>query len=99
VLSVIGKFSTAGDAIIRQDGSAGKIFLNRPQVIDALNAEMPDAMTTALLAWRDDPAVKVAILDHAEGRGFCAGGDVNLVRQSALTDGGAARRKFFYEEY
>ena len=32
-------------------------------------------MTAALLAWRDDPEVKAVILDHAEGRGFCAGGD------------------------
>ena len=39
------------------------------------------------------------MLDHAEGRGFCAGGDVQLVRNSALEDGGKAGRAFFFAEY
>jgi enoyl-CoA hydratase len=60
---------------------------------------MDHAMTAALLAWRDDPAVQAVLIDHAEGRGFCSGGDINLLRQSALTDGGVAGRRFFYEEY
>jgi enoyl-CoA hydratase len=85
--------------IVRREGGAGFLSLNRPKAIHALTVEMDHAMTEALLAWRDDPEVKVVILDHAEGRGFCAGGDVNLVRQSALTDGGVAGRRFFYEEY
>ena len=88
-----------GELITRREGVAGIISLNRPKAIHALTVEMDHAMTEALLAWKDDPDVKVVILDHAEGRGFCAGGDVNLVRQSALTDGGERGRKFFYEEY
>jgi enoyl-CoA hydratase len=80
-------------------GAVGILSLNRPKAIHALTVEMNHAMTGALLAWRDDPEVKAVIVDHAEGRGFCAGGDVNLVRQSALTDGGESGRKFFYEEY
>jgi enoyl-CoA hydratase len=82
-----------------RDGVAGLISLNRPQAIHALSVEMDHAMTEGLLAWRDDPQVQAVILDHAEGRGFCAGGDVALVRQSALTDGGERGRLFFYEEY
>lgn len=91
--------SMTDELIVRREGAAGFLSLNRPKAIHALTVEMDHAMTEALLAWRDDPEVKVVILDHAEGRGFCAGGDVNLVRQSALTDGGVAGRKFFYEEY
>ena len=87
------------ELIVGREGVAGFLSLNRPKAIHALTVEMDHAMTEALLAWRDDPEVKVVILDHAEGRGFCAGGDVNLVRQSALTDGGERGRKFFYEEY
>ena len=90
----------SSDALLtRRDGVAGVLSLNRPKAIHALTVEMDHAMTEALLAWRDDAAVAVVMLDHAEGRGFCAGGDVNLVRQSALTDGGEWGRKFFYEEY
>jgi enoyl-CoA hydratase len=91
--------SITEDLIVRCEGTAGVLSLNRPKAIHALTVEMDHAMAEALLAWREDPAVKVVMVDHAEGRGFCAGGDVNLVRQSALTDGGIAGRKFFYEEY
>jgi hypothetical protein len=90
----------AGDeVIVRRDGVAGLLSLNRPKAIHALTAGMVQAMSAALLAWRDDPAVQVVILDHAEGRGFCSGGDINLIRQSALTDGGVSGLRFFYEEY
>ncbi|MGN6357804.1 MAG: enoyl-CoA hydratase/isomerase family protein [Novosphingobium sp.] len=87
------------DLLTRRDGVAGVISLNRPKAIHALTVEMDHAMTEALLAWRDEPEVQAVIVDHAEGRGFCAGGDVALVRQSALTDGGERGRRFFYEEY
>jgi enoyl-CoA hydratase len=60
---------------------------------------MCEAMSEALLGWRDDEAIEAILIDHAEGRGFCAGGDVALVRRSALEDGGAAGRAFFFAEY
>lgn len=90
--------STA-DLIVRREGAVGFLSLNRPKAIHALTVEMDHAMTEALLGWCDDPEIKVVILDHAEGRGFCAGGDVTLVRNSALTDGGERGRRFFFEEY
>jgi enoyl-CoA hydratase len=87
------------ELITRRDGFAGFLTLNRPKAIHALTQAMDHAMTEALLAWRDDDGVRAVIIDHSEGRGFCAGGDVTLIRHSALTDEGAAGRKFFYEEY
>jgi enoyl-CoA hydratase len=60
---------------------------------------MDHAMTEALLAWRDDDAVQAVTIDHSEGRGFCAGGDIAFLRNSALTDGGKSGLQFFYEEY
>lgn len=85
--------------IIRREGAAGFLTLNRPQAIHALTQDMNRAMTAALLAWRDDPAVQLVIIDHGEGRGFCAGGDIAFLRHSALNDAGVAGRRFFYEEY
>jgi enoyl-CoA hydratase len=85
--------------IVRREGAAGFLTLNRPKAIHALTQAMDHAMTQALLAWRDDPEIRAVIIDHSEGRGFCAGGDVTLIRQSALSDEGAAGRRFFYEEY
>ncbi|MBC2669897.1 enoyl-CoA hydratase/isomerase family protein [Novosphingobium piscinae] len=87
------------EIVVRTEGGAGVLSLNRPKAIHALTLPMVAAMTAALLAWRDDPAVQVVIIDHAEGRGFCAGGDITLLRESALGDGGAAGRRFFFEEY
>ena len=77
----------------------GHISLNRPKAIHSLTMEMCEAMIAALLEWRDDDAVRAVILDHAEGRGFCAGGDVTLLRNSALADGGTSGRAFFHTEY
>jgi enoyl-CoA hydratase len=85
--------------IVRVDGRVGHVSLNRPQAIHALTLPMVQAMTAALLAWRTDPAVEAVIIDHAEGRGFCAGGDIAFLRESALNDGGVAGRRFFFEEY
>ena len=80
-------------------GSAGHISLNRPKALHALTQDMCNAMSEALLAWRDDESVTRVIVDHAEGRGFCAGGDIALLRESALNDGGEAGRAFFFDEY
>lgn len=87
------------ELLIRRDGITGHISLNRPKAIHALTLDMCRGMSTALSDWAQDDNVAAVILDHSEGRGFCSGGDINLLRQSALTDGGAAGRRFFFEEY
>ena len=91
--------SSTDELIVRRDGIAGFLTLNRPKAIHALTVDMDHAMTAALLAWRDDAAVQTVLIDHSEGRGFCSGGDINLLRNSALNDGGVSGRRFFYEEY
>ncbi|MFN3619632.1 enoyl-CoA hydratase/isomerase family protein [Sphingorhabdus sp.] len=88
-----------GDILVRVEGHAGFISLNRPSALHALTLPMVHAMTQALLAWRDDDAVKCVVIDHAEGRGFCAGGDIAFLRDSAINDGGQSGRKFFHDEY
>jgi len=51
-----------------------------------------------LLAWREDPSIQVVVIDHAEGRGFCAGGDVVMLARSGAEDASDAKR-FFFSEY
>ncbi len=95
------------DILVRRERAAGIISLNRPRAIHALTLDMVHAMTAALLEWRSDPAVEAVLIDHqvaADGdpklsRGFCAGGDIAFLRNSALNDGGASGRKFFHDEY
>lgn len=86
------------DVLIFLEGKAGRIRLNRPRAIHALNTGMCRAMLEALTAWRDDPAVEIVLIDHAEGRGFCAGGDIRMIAESGAGDGSQAR-DFFRVEY
>ena len=90
---------TTDELIVRREGVAGFLTLNRPKAIHALTLDMCHAMSAALEQWRDDPDVKVIVIDHSEGRGFCSGGDISFLRNSALNDGGVSGRKFFHDEY
>lgn len=87
------------DILIRVEGHAGIISLNRPSALHALTLDMVHAMTEALQGWRRNRKVKCIIIDHVEGRGFCAGGDISFLRDSALKDGGKKGRIFFHDEY
>jgi enoyl-CoA hydratase len=87
------------DIITRVEGHAGIISLNRPSALHALTHDMVHGMTEALLAWKKQRTIKCVIIDHAEGRGFCAGGDIAFLRESALNDGGVSGRAFFHDEY
>jgi enoyl-CoA hydratase len=86
------------EVIIAVDGEVGRIRLNRPKAIHALTLAMCEGVLAALENWRDADEVKAIILDHAEGRGFCAGGDIRLLADSGAGDGIEARR-FFATEY
>ena len=87
------------DVLIRTEGPIGHISLNRPKALHALTLEMCHAMSAALTEWAADDSIKAVVLDHAEGRGFCAGGDIAFLRNSALNDGGVSGLKFFHDEY
>jgi enoyl-CoA hydratase len=86
------------DLLTLTEGRVGRIRLNRPKAIHALTRDMCSAMIAALLDWRRDNAVEAVLLDHAAGRGFCAGGDVVMLARSGAGDGAEARA-FFHEEY
>ena len=81
------------ELLVRTEGGAGFLSLNRPKAIHALTLNMVELMTAALLRWRDDPAVQVVVIDHAPApdgdpklsRGFCSGGDINLLRAEGFT--------------
>jgi enoyl-CoA hydratase len=87
------------DVLTYKEGLAGRLRLNRPKALHSLNRDMVGGMSAALTQWRDDPDVRIILIDHAEGRGFCAGGDIAFLRNSALNDGGVSGRKFFHDEY
>ncbi|MBX5493283.1 MAG: enoyl-CoA hydratase/isomerase family protein [Chloroflexi bacterium] len=52
------------------------LTLNRPQVMNALDRTLAEAITRTFPALDKDPAVRVAILTGAGPRAFCAGADL-----------------------
>ncbi|WP_269713516.1 enoyl-CoA hydratase/isomerase family protein [Caulobacter sp. NIBR2454] len=90
--------SAEPEVITRIEGKVGRITLNRPKALHALNLGMCEAMIAALQAWRNDPAVALVMIDHAGERGFCAGGDIRILAESGAKDGVEAMA-FFHTEY
>ena len=86
------------DVLISVERGVGRLRLNRPKAIHALTMAMCEKMSEALLGWRSDDNVEMVVIDHAEGRGFCAGGDVVMLARSGNTDADEAKR-FFFAEY
>ncbi|MEM8767458.1 MAG: enoyl-CoA hydratase/isomerase family protein [Pseudomonadota bacterium] len=68
------------------DGHAAIITLNRPDKLNALSAELRDALTGALTEVRENDAVRVAVLTGA-GRGFCSGADLTANRAATEEPG------------
>lgn len=90
------------DLIIRQEGRIGRISLNRPGAIHALNLVMCEGMIDTLRNWANDDTVEAVLIDHSEGRGFCAGGDIRMLAESGAKTGpekAVEARAFFFTEY
>jgi enoyl-CoA hydratase len=85
--------------IARRDGRVGRIVLNRPQALNALDLAMIRACAAALEAWRDDPHVHGVVIEGTGDRAFCAGGDIRALRQYELDGEHHKAETFFREEY
>ncbi len=67
------------------------VTLNRPDKLNAYLPEMGDEIVDAFARVRDDAELRVAILTGA-GRGFCAGVDLERLKQSKAAVEAAGRR-------
>lgn len=74
-----------GDAVLYAvDGPLGRVRLNRPRAINALDGATIDSLARQLPAFADDDAIAAVVLDGAGDRGLSAGGDVRALREAAL---------------
>ena len=87
-----------GDLIVRREGSAGIIRLNRPKAINAMTLEMSLGVDAALDRFEADPNVAVVLLEGAGDRGLCAGGDIRGLYESSKV-GGDLGKVFWRQEY
>jgi enoyl-CoA hydratase len=79
--------SVEPDLIVRREGAAGVIRLNRPKTINAVTLEMFRDIDKALDTFESDPAVSLTLLEGAGERGLCAGGDIRALYESSKTHG------------
>jgi len=67
----------------RPEGAVMVITLNRPDKLNAWTPTMADEQAHAIAAANDDPAIG-AIVMTGEGRGFCAGADMDATFKSRI---------------
>jgi len=71
--------------IVEREGRVGLITLNRPEVLNALNDELMDALGDALLAFDADDGIG-AIVIAGSARAFAAGADIAVMAEWSYSD-------------
>ncbi len=74
--------SSTDRVTVHRDGPLATVTMNRPEVHNAFDEAMMDALTDAFLALAEDRAVRVVVLGGA-GRSFSAGADLEWMRRAA----------------
>jgi enoyl-CoA hydratase len=62
--------------LLERDGAVAVLSINRPGVLNALNTQTISELREAVLALRDDAAVRAVILTGAGEKSFVAGADI-----------------------
>ncbi|WP_348268306.1 enoyl-CoA hydratase-related protein [Edaphobacter paludis] len=69
------------------------ITLNRPKVLNALNARVFDELEAVFTALSNDPSVRVVLLTGSGEKAFAAGADINELAATDATTGEAKARR------
>ncbi len=64
------------DVLFAVDRGVGRITLNQPRILNALNANMVSLIDPQLREWAEDPNIREVLITGTGDRAFCAGGDV-----------------------
>jgi len=81
------------------EGRIGRLTLNRPDALNALNRPMMEAIDDALSRWAEDDAISMVIIDAEGDRAFCAGGDIAELYRRTQEGDLAFSRDFWRDEY
>jgi len=82
--------------VMEKSRGIGRILLNRPKAMNALNLDMINAMQPKLEAWQADASTKLVLVKGMGGKAFCAGGDIVALTKEK---GAPIQYKFFKDEY
>src|SRR5579885_76947 len=86
------------EEMVGNGGNLGIITLNRPNVLNSLNHSMIHALYEQLHSWASADHIKAVVIRAAEGRAFCAGGDLRLTYER-IKNHDPAMAGFFRDEY
>lgn len=89
----------AAHVSVRTDGSVGRLTLDRPRAINALDLAMIERLAAALDEWEHHPDIEIVVLDGAGDRGLCAGGDVRGLYDQIVAGHPEDTGVFFRAEY
>jgi methylglutaconyl-CoA hydratase len=67
---------------IERRGASAWLWLNRPEVRNALNGELQDLLVKAFQELENEKSIRVLVL-AGRGQAFCAGGDLSRMEQAA----------------
>lgn len=87
------------DVQVRVEGRVGRLTLDRPKALNALNRPMMEAIDRALVDWSEDDAVVLVVIDAVGDRAFCAGGDIAELYHRTKAGDLAFSRDFWRDEY
>lgn len=87
------------DLLIRTEGCAGRITLNRPEALNAITYDMVRGIEAALQGWRGDAGVAIVVIDAAGARAFSSGGDIAEMYASGRRGDLEYGRRFWRDEY
>lgn len=73
--------------LYEKDGRIARITLNRPDVLNAIDLDLPAELADCVARANADPGVHVIVLSGA-GRAFCAGYDLSLFAEAEGTNPG-----------
>jgi len=83
-MSEATKQAATGPVLLEERASGVMTLrLNRPEKLNALNVERGRALVQGVLRGAADPTVRAIVITGA-GRGFCAGGDLEVLRDLRL---------------
>ena len=79
--------ATFENLLVAIDGAVASITINRPKVLNALNAQTLEDLRRAILALKHDPAVRSVIVTGAGEKAFVAGADIGELAQQTPPGG------------
>src|SRR5213594_2520731 len=73
--------------LVERDGAVAIVTVNRPNVLNALNAATIDELRRAMLDFKHDDSVRAIVVTGAGEKSFVAGADINELAVQTPTSG------------